>query len=256
MRFSMARSTASSPGYGDSNAGRSTCSNSRSWALFTRVWRSESVRRALGLTRATLDEARRSVLELRARPLGERGLADALGELAADARERANSPLAVTVRVSPAARVLPPAVELGLYHIAREALTNVARHAGASAAEVRVDPVVRRGDGRGDRVRLTVRDDMLNGFGVCHGGVAFSLADSALAFAANTHGKVTVAIENTISYPRKVSAGDVLVAVAEEESATNKLGFFRVTIRRGDEIVSLFRGTVYKTNRPYFPDPE
>ena len=51
---------------------------------------------------------------------------------------------------------------------------------------------------------------MVNGFGVCHGGVTFSLADSALAFASNTHGKVTVAIENGISYPSPVSAGDVL----------------------------------------------
>ena len=109
---------------------------------------------------------------------------------------------------------------------------------------------------RASTIRLTVRDDMLNGFGVCHGGVAYSLADSALAFAANTHGKVTVAIENTITYPRKVAAGDVLVATAEEESGTNKLGFFRVTVRRGDEIVSLFTGTVFKTSQPYFPDPE
>src|ERR1043166_1982800 len=82
---------------------------------------------------------------------------------------------------------------------------------------------------RASTIRLTVRDDMLNGFGVCHGGVAYSLADSALAFAANTHGKVTVAIENTITYPRKVAAGDVLVATAEEESGTKKLEFFRVT---------------------------
>ena len=49
-------------------------------------------------------------------------------------------------------------------------------------------------------VRMTVRPEMVNGFGVCHGGIAFSLADSALAFASNTHGRLTVSIENSIRY--------------------------------------------------------
>jgi acyl-CoA thioesterase len=109
---------------------------------------------------------------------------------------------------------------------------------------------------RAATVRLTVRADMVNGFGVCHGGVPFSLADSALAFASNTHGRVTVSIENTITYPKRIAVGDVLTASAEEESATNKLGFFRVTVRRSDEVVALFRGTVYKTNQAHFSDPE
>ncbi|HEX4681105.1 MAG TPA: hydroxyphenylacetyl-CoA thioesterase PaaI [Gemmatimonadaceae bacterium] len=105
-------------------------------------------------------------------------------------------------------------------------------------------------------VRLVVRDDMLNGFGLCHGGVPFSLADSALAFASNTHGRVTVSIENTITYPRKIVAGDSLVASAVEESSTNRLGFYRVTVHRNEEIVALFRGTVYKTSQAFFPDIE
>jgi len=110
---------------------------------------------------------------------------------------------------------------------------------------------------RGATVRLVVRDDMVNGFGVCHGGIAFSLADSALAFASNTHGRVTMSIENTITYPRGIAVGDALTAVADEESATTRLGFYRVTVRRPDgEIVALFRGTVYKTDRPFFPDVE
>ena len=103
---------------------------------------------------------------------------------------------------------------------------------------------------------MTVRDDMVNGFGVCHGGVPFSLADSAFAFACNTHGRVTVSIENTITYPKKISVGDVLVASAEEESGSNKLGFYRVTVRRGDEVVGVFRGTAYKTEKPHFPASE
>jgi acyl-CoA thioesterase len=101
-------------------------------------------------------------------------------------------------------------------------------------------------------VRMTVRDEMLNGFNVCHGGISFSLADSALAFASNTHGRVTVSIENSITYPVAITAGDVLTARAEEESASNRLAFFRVTVRRQDDvIVALFRGTVYRTNKDY-----
>jgi acyl-CoA thioesterase len=97
-------------------------------------------------------------------------------------------------------------------------------------------------------VRMTVRTEMLNGFGVCHGGVTFSLADSALAFACNTHGRVTMSIENSIAYPAAVEAGEVLTAIAEEESATNRLAFYRVEVRNGaGTVVALFRGTVYRT---------
>ena len=106
------------------------------------------------------------------------------------------------------------------------------------------------------RVQLTVRDEMLNGFGVCHGAIPFALADSALAFASNTHGNVTVSIENGITYPKAVQVGDVLTAIAERESATNRLAFFRVTVARGEETVALFRGTVYKTKQPFFPEIE
>ncbi|HVX38319.1 MAG TPA: hotdog fold thioesterase [Gemmatimonadaceae bacterium] len=106
------------------------------------------------------------------------------------------------------------------------------------------------------RVRMTVRDEMLNGFGVCHGAIPFALADSALAFASNTHGTVTVSIENSITYPHAVRSGDVLVAAAERESATRRLAFFRVAVTRGDEPVALFRGTVYRTKQPFFTEIE
>jgi acyl-CoA thioesterase len=95
---------------------------------------------------------------------------------------------------------------------------------------------------------MTVREDMLNGFGVGHGGIVFSLADSAMAFACNSGPAVTVAVDNSISYPAAVRLGDQLTAVAEQESESAKLAYYRVTVRRGDEsIVALFRGTVYRT---------
>lgn len=105
---------------------------------------------------------------------------------------------------------------------------------------------------RRSTLRMTVRAEMVNGFGVSHGGIVYSLADSALAFACNTQGKITVAIENAISYPQPVVVGDVLTAVAEEESFTNRLGFYRVTVRNQNDVkVAIFRGTVYKTDREH-----
>jgi len=105
---------------------------------------------------------------------------------------------------------------------------------------------------RRSTVQMKVRPDMVNGFGVSHGGIVYSLADSALAFASNTHGRITVAIENSIAYPQSVAVGDTITAVAEEESATNKLGFYRVIVRnQADVIVATFRGTVFKTHRDH-----
>ena len=99
-------------------------------------------------------------------------------------------------------------------------------------------------------VRMTVREEMVNGFGVCHGGIAFSLADSALAFASNTHGTVTVSIENSITYPAPVRTGDTLTASAVEEAVSSRLAFYQVTVRKQDgTTVALFRGTVYRTAR-------
>lgn len=99
-------------------------------------------------------------------------------------------------------------------------------------------------------LRMRVRDEMLNGFGVCHGGVTFALADSALAFASNTHGRVTVSVENGITYPAAVHAGDTLTAEAAEEAAGERLAFYRVAVtNQGGATAALFRGTVYRTSR-------
>jgi len=106
---------------------------------------------------------------------------------------------------------------------------------------------------RGATVSMRVRAEMVNGFGLAHGGVVYSLADSALAFASNSHGRVTVSVENSITYPLPVHVDDELTAVAEEESASQRLGYYRVTVRRRDgAIIALFRGTVYKTKNDFF----
>jgi len=108
---------------------------------------------------------------------------------------------------------------------------------------------------RRSALRMTVRDDMVNGFGICHGGVTYSLADSALAFACNSHGRLAMALENSIGYPAPVRVGDVLTATADAESVTRRVGFYRITVtNQHDAPVAHFRGTVYDTGRPHFPD--
>lgn len=102
------------------------------------------------------------------------------------------------------------------------------------------------------QLRMAVREEMTNGFGVCHGGVTFAFADSALAFASNTGGKKTVSIENSMTYPAAVRVGDVLLADAEQEASTVRLAYYRIRVTRGDgAVVALFRGTVYQTERDH-----
>jgi len=94
---------------------------------------------------------------------------------------------------------------------------------------------------------------MLNGFGILHGGITFSLADSALAFASNSHGKKSVSIEASMSYIGQVMEGDILTATAEEASLTNKIGIYNITVTKEDKtVVALFKGTVYRTDKLWF----
>jgi len=106
-------------------------------------------------------------------------------------------------------------------------------------------------------IRMVVRQDMTNGFGVCHGGVTFAFADSAFAFASNTGGQVSVSIENSMTYPAAVHVGDVLLAEAEKEAGSRRLGYYRVRVTRNDgAVVALFRGTVFQTDREHDVGPD
>jgi acyl-CoA thioesterase len=101
-------------------------------------------------------------------------------------------------------------------------------------------------------IRMAVRKDMTNGLGVCHGGVTFAFADSAFAFASNTGGRVSVSIENSMTYPAAVRVGDVLLADAEQEASSRRLAYYRVRVTRADgTVVALFRGTVYQTDQEH-----
>lgn len=103
-------------------------------------------------------------------------------------------------------------------------------------------------------LRMTVRKEMLNGFGIAHGGITYSLADSALAFASNSHGRMAVSVETSISHTAQLHEGDVITASAEEMSLSNKIGVYQITVRnQKDEIVALFKGTVYRTGKEWLP---
>jgi acyl-CoA thioesterase len=92
-------------------------------------------------------------------------------------------------------------------------------------------------------VRMTVRDDMVNGHGTAHGGLVASLADSAFAVACNSHGVAAVASGFDVSFLRPARAGDVLTATADERSLNGRSGICDVTVRRADgEVVAEFRG--------------
>lgn len=102
-------------------------------------------------------------------------------------------------------------------------------------------------------IRMTVRPEMVNGFGTAHGGIVYAFADSAFAFATNSNGLISVAVDCTISYPAAVRPGDVLTATGIEQSSTRRLGFCEVTVRnQRDEVVGHFRGTIYRTLQPLF----
>ncbi|MGN8224709.1 PaaI family thioesterase [Gracilimonas sp. BCB1] len=102
------------------------------------------------------------------------------------------------------------------------------------------------------RISMKIRDEMTNGFGVCHGGITFSFADSALAFASNSRGSVSLALENNINYTKKVSVGDVLIAETEELQNGRTIGVYKVRVTNQDkDLVAEFRGTVYRTGKQH-----
>ena len=111
-------------------------------------------------------------------------------------------------------------------------------------------------DGEGTSIlKMTVRKEMLNGFAIAHGGITYSLADSALAFASNSHGIQSVSIETGISHIKPVKEGDVLTATAKELSLSNKVGIYEISVSNQDDVmVALFKGTVYRTGKDWFPE--
>jgi acyl-CoA thioesterase len=104
------------------------------------------------------------------------------------------------------------------------------------------------------KLQLKVREEMTNGFDIAHGGIAYSLADSCLAFAANSDGIQAVSIETSISHTKKVTSGDKLTATSKQINKNSKTALYYITIiNQNNQEVAHFKGTVFRTEKEWFP---
>ena len=102
------------------------------------------------------------------------------------------------------------------------------------------------------KLKMTIREEMTNGFGISHGGISYSLADSALAFAANSDGIQSLSIETTISHIKKVETGDILIATTKEINKEEKYSNYSISISNQKNIeVAQFEGKVYRTKNKW-----
>ena len=107
------------------------------------------------------------------------------------------------------------------------------------------------------QLKMKVRKEMLNGFHIAHGGIAYSLADSALAFASNSHGKKSLSVETSISHTVSVKDDDVLTATTKELSRSDKIGVYLITItNKENQEIAIFKGTVYRTSKDWLSENE
>lgn len=101
------------------------------------------------------------------------------------------------------------------------------------------------------KIKMTVRTEMINGFGIVHGGVAFSLGDSAFAFACNNRNNLSVALDTSINFTKPVHVGDELTAEAKEIHNGKSTGLYHITItNQRDHVVAMFKGTCFRTGKP------
>lgn len=101
------------------------------------------------------------------------------------------------------------------------------------------------------KVGMTVRKEMLNSMNFAHGGITYSLADTAFGFTANTHGKYAVSIETSINHIEALVEGDYITAESTLDRQKMKIGFNIVEVKRGEELVALFKGVVYRTTKDW-----
>ncbi|PZR25773.1 MAG: hydroxyphenylacetyl-CoA thioesterase PaaI [Citrobacter freundii] len=101
------------------------------------------------------------------------------------------------------------------------------------------------------KIKMMVRPEMINGFGIVHGGVAFSLGDSAFAFACNNRNNLSVALDTSINFTKPVHVGDELIAEAKEIHNGKSTGLYHITItNQRDHVVAMFKGTCFRTGKP------
>ena len=99
------------------------------------------------------------------------------------------------------------------------------------------------------KLKYRVTEDMMNGFDSVHGGILFAAADSAFAFACNSYGHLTVALDASVHFTKPAKTGELLEVEAVEVFLGNKIGIYDVrTMNEKDELVALFKGTAYRTS--------
>jgi acyl-CoA thioesterase len=102
------------------------------------------------------------------------------------------------------------------------------------------------------KITMTVRPDMINGFGTAHGGIAFSLADSAFAFACNNRNNLSVALDTAINFTKAVNLGDTLTAEAKEIHNGRSTGLYIISItNQHNELVAHFKGNCFRTGKTH-----
>jgi acyl-CoA thioesterase len=102
------------------------------------------------------------------------------------------------------------------------------------------------------KLAMKVTKDMLNGFGIAHGGITYSLADSALAFASNSRGIQSVSSETSINHLSKVMEGDTLTATSEEKNLTGRTALYLINVNnQNNQSVALFKGIVFRTGKEW-----
>jgi acyl-CoA thioesterase len=100
------------------------------------------------------------------------------------------------------------------------------------------------------KIKMIVRKEMINGFSIVHGGVAFSLADSAFAFACNNRNNLSVALDTSINFLKPVHVGDQLIAEAKEIHNGKSTGLYHISItNQKDHVVAIFKGTCFRTGK-------
>ncbi|MFM7618914.1 MAG: hotdog fold thioesterase [Bacteroidota bacterium] len=99
-------------------------------------------------------------------------------------------------------------------------------------------------------LEMVVREPMLNGFRIAHGGVAYALADTALAFASNAHGVKCYSVETSISHVKTVELNDSLTTKVEEKSLSKRIGIYWIEVlNQRNEVVALFKGVVHRSDK-------
>ena len=102
------------------------------------------------------------------------------------------------------------------------------------------------------KLQMQVTEQMLNGFGIAHGGITYALADSALAFASNAKGIQSVSIETSINHLSKVALNDILTANTEEKNSTSRTALYFINItNQNHTVVAIFKGLVYRTGKEW-----